>query len=78
MCETRSQASIACSSRSKMSFQRITTIGSMPRSNRATRAWRLIHDVVERGRQRVDVLAVERCNSRPTKSERSCGGSAHW
>jgi hypothetical protein len=33
MCATRSVASIASSSRSKMSFQRITSIGSMPVSN---------------------------------------------
>ena len=42
MLATRSVASIAASSRSKMSFQRITTIGSIPPSNSEATASRVI------------------------------------
>ena len=42
MFATRSVASIASSSRSKMSFQRITTIGSIPLSNSDATASRVM------------------------------------
>ena len=55
---TCSQASIASSRRSKMSFQRITTIGSMPASNSDAMASRL--DAVALVLEAVDLDRVVR------------------
>ena len=75
-----SQASIACSIRSKMSFQRITTIGSMPFANSEASASRddpvaLVLEPVDLDQLVVEVAELARAARAPRRGCRQASRS---